>query len=208
MELFKTMAGIDLTHVAYCCTGRTSCLSRPGLIARDRASGRGTATHYLNRNWEYLRASGKSSREPLTEEQIRERPPVQHPVFLKHPITGRKAIYVNPSFVVEIDGMPEDESARTLEYLLAHVMKPKYRYTYQWTVGDVLLWDHLGTWHNAIADYGPDEHRLMKRCQVLADRIFDPEFVREHLGNARLVRVDVERCAGKSLSSVCAKDPR
>jgi taurine dioxygenase len=40
----------------------------------------------------------------------------------------------------------------------------------------VLVWDHIGTLHNAIADYGPDEHRLMKRCQVMADKIFEPEF--------------------------------
>ena len=45
----------------------------------------------------------------------------------------------------------------------------------------MLIWDHLGTWHTAIADYGPNESRLMKRCQVLADRIFDPDFVRDAL---------------------------
>jgi taurine dioxygenase len=39
------------------------------------------------------------------------------------------------------------------------------------------MWDHIGTLHNAIADYGPDEPRLMKRCQVMADRIFDPAFL-------------------------------
>ena len=46
------------------------------------------------------------------------------------------------------------------------------------------MWDELGTIHNAHADYGPDEHRLMKRCQVMADRIFDPDFVREALGES------------------------
>ena len=46
---------------------------------------------------------------------------------------------------------------------------------------DVLMWDHIGTLHNAVADYGPDEHRLMKRCQVMADRVFDPAFVKDAL---------------------------
>jgi taurine dioxygenase len=45
----------------------------------------------------------------------------------------------------------------------------------------VLVWDHIGTLHNAIADYGPDEPRLMKRCQVMADRVFEAGF----LGAAR-----------------------
>lgn len=133
------------------------------------------AIHYLNKNWEQMTTKG--TRPPLTEEQIRERPPVSHPVFLKHPITGRMVIFVNPSHVVNIEGMTEAESNQTLDYLYAHVIKPNYRYVYRWSVGDVLLWDHLGTWHNAVADYGPDEHRLMKRCQVMADRIFDPKFV-------------------------------
>src|SRR3989441_2202704 len=47
------------------------------------------------------------------------------------------------------------------------------------------FWENMrrrpGSLHNAIADYRPDEHRLMKRCQVMADRIFDPAFVREAL---------------------------
>jgi len=46
------------------------------------------------------------------------------------------------------------------------------------------MWDHIGTLHNAVADYRPDEHRLMKRCQVMADRIFEPAFVREALSAA------------------------
>jgi taurine dioxygenase len=40
----------------------------------------------------------------------------------------------------------------------------------------VLVWEHFGTIHRAVADYGPDEHRLMKRCQVMATKIFAPEF--------------------------------
>ena len=38
--------------------------------------------------------------------------------------------------------------------------------------------DHLGTIHRAIADYGPDEIRLMRRCQVMATKVFDPDFLR------------------------------
>jgi taurine dioxygenase len=48
------------------------------------------------------------------------------------------------------------------------------------------MWDHIGTLHAAIPDYRTDEHRLIKRCQVMADRIFDPAFVREHLAQAAI----------------------
>ena len=137
------------------------------------------AIHDLNKSWERSRKERNSARPPLTEAQRREYPPVPHPVFLTHPITGRKVIYVTPSYTEFIEGMPADESRRTLDVLIEHMLQPEYRYVHRWTVGDVLMWDHLGTWHNAAADYGPDEHRLMKRCQVMADRIFDPAFMEQ-----------------------------
>ncbi len=140
-----------------------------------------TALHDWNNFHELMRSKG-STRPPLTAEERRKRPPVPHPVFLTHPISGRKVIYVNPGFTECINGMAPDESRETLDYLFAHVLQAKYRYTHHWTVGDLLIWDHLGTWHCALADYKPDEFRLMKRCQVLADKVFDPAFMKSMLG--------------------------
>jgi taurine dioxygenase len=40
------------------------------------------------------------------------------------------------------------------------------------------MWEDIGTIHNAVADYGPDEHRLIKRCQVMAT-MFQPETMEE-----------------------------
>ena len=135
-----------------------------------------TATHDWNKFHELMRAKG-SARPALTDAQRRERPPVSHAVFLTHPVSRRKMIYVNPGFTVGIDGLAPAESSKLLEFLFEHVLKPQYRYTHHWAVGDVLVWDHLRTWHCAIGDYTATEHRLMKRCQVLADRVFDPGFL-------------------------------
>ncbi|MGE0221630.1 MAG: TauD/TfdA dioxygenase family protein [Acetobacteraceae bacterium] len=140
-----------------------------------------TATHDLELYWDWVRRERGSTRPPLTEEQRRQRPPVHHPVLLTHPITGRKVIYVNPGFTRCIDGLPEAESAELLKFLIDHILQDKYRYVHEWTVGDLLLWDHIGTWHFARPDYGPDEYRLMKRCQVMATKIFDPAFVQDAL---------------------------
>ena len=140
-----------------------------------------TATHDWNNFHELMRSKG-STRPALTEAQRRERPPVSHPLFLTHPITGRKVIYANPGFTVKINELEPTESRETLEFLFGHILQPRYRYAHRWSVGDVLVWDHIGTWHYAVPDYAPHEHRLMKRCQVLADRIFDPQFVRSALG--------------------------
>jgi taurine dioxygenase len=78
---------------------------------------------------------------------------------------------------VRINELPERESDEMLEFLFAHQLQMKFRYTQVWTENDVLLWDHLGTIHRAIADYRPDEIRLIRRCQVMATKVFDPAFL-------------------------------
>ncbi len=136
-----------------------------------------TATHDFNKFWEGMVNRPGSIRKPLTPEQRAKRPPSVHPVFLTHPITGRKVLYCNPGYVIRINEVSEAESERLLTLLFEHQLQPAYRYRHSWSVGDVLIWDHIGTLHNALPDYEPHEHRLMKRCQVLADRIFDPAFL-------------------------------
>ena len=100
---------------------------------------------------------------------------------MTHPISGRTVLYCNPGYVIRINELPEAESDAVLEQLFAHQLEDRFQHAHVWTEGDVLMWDHIGTLHNAIPDYGPDEHRLIKRCQVMADRVFDPEFVRNGL---------------------------
>jgi taurine dioxygenase len=140
-----------------------------------------TVTHDFNKFWEKMRVRPGSLRAPLTEEQRRRRPPSVHPIFLPHPITGRMVLYCNPGYATRINELDEAESERVLVRLFEHQLQPRYQYAHRWTEGDLLVWDHIGTLHNAIADYRPDEHRLMKHCQVMADRIFDPAFVRQAL---------------------------
>jgi taurine dioxygenase len=141
-----------------------------------------TATHDFNKFWELMRTRAGSERSPLTEEQRRKRPASVHPVFLLHPITGRRVLYCNPGYATCINEVDPAESERLLTLLFEHQLQAKYRYVHTWTEGDVLMWDHIRTIHMAIADYGPDEHRLMKRCQVMADRIFDETFRRALVG--------------------------
>jgi taurine dioxygenase len=127
-----------------------------------------TATHDFIKFWDMMRARPGSERPPLTEEQRRKRPPVSQPIFRRHPITGRRVLYANPGYTMWIDGMPRDESDAILDFLFAHQSEDRFLHSHHWTKGDVLIWDNIGTTHNAVADYAEDEPRYMRRVQVMA----------------------------------------
>jgi len=131
-----------------------------------------TVLHDFNKFWDKMRREKGSKRPPLTEAQRKAKPPVSHPVFLTHPITGRKVLYANPGYSMRINELPEKESDETLEFLFEHQLRSEYRYAFHWDEGDVLMWEDIGTIHNAVADYGPHEHRLIKRCQVMATMFY------------------------------------
>ncbi len=129
-----------------------------------------TALHDFAKYWDAARLRPGNTRPPLTDAQRQAKPPVSHPLVFIHPISKRKTLYANPGYTVRINDLPAPESDALLNFLFAHQTQEKFRYVFRWQQGDVLVWDNFRTIHQAIADYQPDEHRLMKRCQVMATR--------------------------------------
>ena len=129
-----------------------------------------TVLHDFEKFWEMMRREKGSRRPPLTDAQRKTKPPVSHPIFLEHPISKKRVLYANPGYSIRINELPQKESDEMLEFLFEHQVKPEYLYTFEWEEGDVLVWEDIGTIHNAVADYGPDEHRHVLRCQVMATR--------------------------------------
>ncbi len=136
---------------------------------KTRLEGR-TATHDFVKFWDMMRSRPGSIRGPLTPEQRAKKPPVKQLIFPIHPITGRRILYCNPGYAMFIDGMPQAESDELLEFLFAHQAKEKYFYAHHWAEGDVLMWDNIGTVHNAVPDYRADEPRYIRRVQVMATK--------------------------------------
>jgi len=87
------------------------------------------------------------------------------PVFIRHPDTGRVALYVNPLMTARINGLPEDESRAVLDALFAIGQDPSVVYEHVWTLDDLVMWDNLCSMH-ARTDFSDDERRLMRRCVV------------------------------------------
>ena len=160
----KPLGATEFSNMQAACEGLPADL-------RKRLDGM-TVLHDFSKFWEMMRREKGSKRPPLTEAQRKAKPPVSQPIFLTHPLTGRKVLYANPGYSMRINELPEKESGEVLEFLFAHQLKPEYRHTSHWQAGDVLMWEDIGTIHSAVADYGPDEHRLIKRCQVMATQYF------------------------------------
>ncbi|MBI10987.1 MAG: hypothetical protein CMM55_15840 [Rhodospirillaceae bacterium] len=105
---------------------------------------------------------------PMTEEQDDMHPPVIHSMVRSHPVTGRKALYVNPLHVYGIAGMPQEEAAPLLDRIFSHALKSEFQYCYSYRVGDLVIWDQRCTWHKAEAAYSMDEVRLLMRAKISA----------------------------------------
>jgi taurine dioxygenase len=88
-----------------------------------------------------------------------------HPVVIRHPDTGRKALYVNPGFTLRFDGWSEEESKPLLGYLYQQAVQPEFTCRFRWQAGSMTLWDNRATWHYALNDYH-GQRRLMHRITV------------------------------------------
>lgn len=97
-------------------------------------------------------------------------PAVEHPVVRTHPVTGRKALFVNSNFSVRVVGMAEKESNSLLHSLFEHVQQPEFQCRFHWTDHAVAFWDNRAAQHYAVADY--DERRIMHRVTLAGDAPF------------------------------------
>lgn len=88
-----------------------------------------------------------------------------HPVVIRHPMSGRKVLFVNPGFTTHFEGWTEAESKGLLETLYAHARRPDFQTRFQWEEGSIAFWDNRATWHYAVNDY-QGERRLMHRITV------------------------------------------
>ncbi len=92
-------------------------------------------------------------------------PPVLHPVVRVHPVSGRKALFVNPQFTVGINGMEEHESRVLLDLLFRQAFVPEYQFRHHWKPHTIAMWDNRSTQHYAIHDYYP-QRRYMERVTI------------------------------------------
>ena len=120
------------------------------------------AEHDILRSFGYRVSAEKA-------EQLRCDYPVRvHPVVRRHPETGEKHLFVNHVFTARILGLPEDEAAALLAYLLDRVKAPEYHMRFRWSENAIAFWDNRATQHYGVLDYWPHE-RIVERVTVMGE---------------------------------------
>ncbi len=92
---------------------------------------------------------------PLINDPTRTYPCSRHPVVRVHPVTRRKALFVNASYTTRIVELPKPESDALLSYLYQHVQDPNFQVRFRWRPHSVAFWDNRCTQHFAVYDYYP-----------------------------------------------------
>jgi alpha-ketoglutarate-dependent taurine dioxygenase len=95
-------------------------------------------------------------------EEMARAPDVFHPVVLQHPVTGKKALYADPTTLVSIDGLSEAENLEILPQLFAAGGDPSAVYRHKVLSGDLMMWDNGCTMHRR-DNMTLEQPRLMKR---------------------------------------------
>lgn len=93
-----------------------------------------------------------------------------HPAVIRHPVTGRRLLYVNPAFTLHFEGWTRAESMPLLSYLYDVAMRPEFQCRLVWQAGSVAIWDNRSTWHFAVNDYH-GQRRVMHRITLSGEPI-------------------------------------
>jgi taurine dioxygenase len=98
-------------------------------------------------------------------------PKAEHPVVRTHPVSGRKALYVNGGFTTRIVQLKRPESDALLQLLYRHVETPEFHCRFRWQVNSIAFWDNRCMQHHAMWDYYP-QRRHGHRVTIRGDKPF------------------------------------
>jgi taurine dioxygenase len=96
-------------------------------------------------------------------------PRAEHPVVRTHPVTGKKALFVNGNFTMRINGLSKLESDALLQMLCRHAETPEFQCRFHWQPNSVAFWDNRCAQHHALWDYYP-HRRHGYRVMIEGDR--------------------------------------
>lgn len=91
-----------------------------------------------------------------------------HPIVRTHPVTARRALFVNPVYTVGVEGMEPAEASAMLAFLFKHMTEDAFVYRHRWRADMLTMWDNRCLMHHATGGY--DGHlRVMHRTTLAGD---------------------------------------
>ena len=110
---------------------------------------------------------------PLTEAEKAAMPPAWQPMVRRHPVTGRKSLYISPIYNDAVEGLDDAAARQLIDDLTAFADQPRFTYKHRWEPHDVLMWDNRCTVH-AVTPHDPAERRVMHRTTIMGDEAVLP----------------------------------
>ena len=121
-----------------------------------------SARHVFGSETEYQKGTGDRLGNSDTADELVD--PI-HPVIIKHPLSGKDTLYVNPAFTRHFEGWTIEESAPLLAYLYENSVREEKICKFSWRPGSIAFWDNRATWHFAQNDY-QGQRREMHRITL------------------------------------------
>ena len=128
------------------------------LLVCDEAPGPTGATQFVDMRAAFERLPSELAARVATQHgryPCHGRPRLSHPLVRTHPVTGRRALYLNERWLRGVAGCSAAESDAILSALYAVATDPAFVYEHSWRAGDLLAWDNAVVMHRAVpAVYG------------------------------------------------------
>jgi len=116
--------------------------------------------------YDYVARQSTYDDEPeMSQELRRKTPPVTHPLVNRHPVTGRKSLYLDPTTSVGIAELAGPQGRELLDELNEHATQPDFVYAHEWQIGDVVMWDNGFLLHRR-DPFDVGQNRLLKRTTL------------------------------------------
>ncbi len=89
----------------------------------------------------------------------------EQPLFVTHPATGRKALYISRLMSARIGGLEPEENEEILNFMFDLSEDPEIVFEHEWKLGDLIMWDNYASIHMR-KDFPRDEDRMMRRLTL------------------------------------------
>ncbi|KAI1844639.1 hypothetical protein JX265_007099 [Neoarthrinium moseri] len=169
----------DLWHVDQTFTSNVPSTTFFWVLEMPESGGGDTAFTSLSAAYEALSPTFKHVLAPLsllhtsasvgevarvgTERALKEAVSTIHPLVIRHPVTGKPSLFVNPTIARKIEGMLPEESDSILKFLHEHIRSLDFSCRLKWEKGSVVVWDQRSVAHSAVPDFRDGERRHVVR---------------------------------------------